>query len=290
MNILTTMVLVVKYQGIKGLISFLSKRIERGLMSRKKKKNFWNRSSHVSLPSKVYHAVELKKRVVFVDINGTLTSLRTMAETEAYIHAQLKPGENPNSKEIKERVWEAQKQTIDPVCVELLKEFAKKNNAAVVICSTSRGGGQGNFVEKVLRDYNIEIGPFLPRGGALSCKGSEVESYMWRNVKNGGGLHYVIFDDGLDYLIKQDDHLVRVDCKTGITSQDIEWGQQIFDDLGEPQWEEDRVKSRILLPAGHQSSDHLSIEEREQLSFPGLGEEDTQTKNWPIRGRLNPAL
>ena len=156
------MALVAKYQGAKGLISFLTKRFTRGIMSRKKKK-WWNRhdSTTVVVTPFTRHK-ELKQRVIFVDINGTLTSQKTVTETKKWVLSRLAPGETPEQTVVKERVWAAQRESIDPACVELLKEFAKKNNAAVVICSTSRGGSQGDFVEKVLRDYAIKIGPFLP--------------------------------------------------------------------------------------------------------------------------------
>jgi hypothetical protein len=129
----------------------------------------------------------------------------------------------------------------------------------------------------------------MPHGGPLSCKGTEIKDYMWNFVKSGGRDQYVIFDDMLDFLIEQDEHLVRIDAKKGICDWDIDWADEIFEKLGEPKWVEDQVKSKyIVIPS--EDKEQLSPEEREQLSFPAFGDEDSATKNWPIRGRLNAAL
>lgn len=251
-------------------------------MSRKKRRS-WNWDKPVS------SKVELKQRVVFLDINGVLTSMRSSQAAEKAFKLRFPETSFKTKKEYYERLSNTVCQTYDPQCIELLVEFAKKNKAVVVISSTSRDSQQGDFIKKVLEDYGLKVGPALGHGCCHCEKGNEIKNFMWDKIKAGGQDYYVIFDDGLEFLLSQDEHLVRVEAKNGITQEDIDWAQEIFDKLGEPKWSEDfkPVTPIALLSAPRVYEGKLSPEEREQISFPGFGDNEASTKDWPIRAALS---
>jgi hypothetical protein len=266
------MAVVVKYQGVKGLSNYLIKNITRRLMS-KNKHTKWQWNKPVTQVFKAQPQLpKLKQRVIFLDINGVLYSGSTIETAEReFEKSNPKP---VNIKEIKnwyEKKWGFTRMSFNEDIIERIATFAKANNAAVVISSTSRNSMQGDDARKCLSDYGVTIGPPLKHGCSMCEKGNEIRSYMTSMVKMGKSQYYVIFDDGLDFLIAQDSHLVIVDSKTGLTQHDIEWAQEIFDELGIPEWYEDKPISQIALYHS-QYNEHLSPEEKEQLSFPGYGD------------------
>ena len=134
------------------------------------------------------------KKIVFLDIDGVLSSIPFLCKGKGHI---------------------------DPENVQVLNKL--KDIGAEMVISSSWGQDEGN-TEKALLDCGLE----LPIVGYTEhfhvdwlCRGNEIEKWLQVNF---GGMDYefVIFDDDTNFLLGQKDNFIHINDNTGITDEDIE--------------------------------------------------------------------
>lgn len=158
------------------------------------------------------------KKIVFLDIDGVLSSIPFLCKGKGYI---------------------------DPENVQTLNKL--KDIGAEVVISSSWGYDEGN-TEKALLDCGLE----LPIVGYTEhfhvdwlCRGNEIEKWLQINfggigtkfgISRNEGIpyyrkhyhdedidyEYVIFDDDTDFLLGQKDNFIHINDNTGITDEDVE--------------------------------------------------------------------
>ncbi len=138
--------------------------------------------------------MEKYKRIVFLDIDGVLSSWSFLKTHKAFI---------------------------DPNNVKTLNKL-KEYNVEIVI-SSSWGHDDGR-TEKTLKNCGLE----LPIIGYTEhfysdwlCRGNEIEKWIIENCKEID-YEYVIFDDEDDMLLRQKDNFINVNGEYGLTENDIQ--------------------------------------------------------------------
>lgn len=162
------------------------------------------------------------KRIIFLDIDGVLSSIPFLCKGEGLI---------------------------DPENIKIINKL--KDTGVEVVISSSWGEDEGR-TEKTLR----ELGFDLPIIGYTKhypyewiCRGNEIEEWIHSNFGGMGSkfgsdhdgipyyrkhyhgapdYEYVILDDDTDFLLGQADNFIHVNEQTGLTDEDVERARKIL--------------------------------------------------------------
>ena len=126
-------------------------------------------------------------KIIFLDIDGVLNNIASLCY---HVH-------------------------IDPNLVRTLQDVVEQTEAKIVLSSSWRVFGQDN-VEFMLSRLGLhaERLPPTPRLGGF--RGDEVKAWLDQYQEYYGVTHYVIVDDGSDFLYDQKEYLVQTDSRHGL--------------------------------------------------------------------------
>jgi hypothetical protein len=147
------------------------------------------------------------EKVVFLDIDGVLNSLRTALLTNGFPH------------DFSER---SMKQ-FDSFAIQLIQRLCSETGASVVLSSSWRILFK---VHEVANGLNLPIIDRTPNFNAI--RGKEIKAWL---EKHPGVTHYVIIDDNSDMCADQKDHFVQTDGREGFLLKDYVRAMKI---LGAP--------------------------------------------------------
>lgn len=133
------------------------------------------------------------KRVIFLDIDGVLCSMRSAAALGGYPSSQ-----DPTS-------WNR----FDPVAIALLQAAVKKSGAGVVLTSSWRHEANAEALEYRL-GVKIHDATRSPR--AIDCRGAQIDDWL---TGNPGTEAFAIIDDDEDFLPYQMEHLALTSKRNG---------------------------------------------------------------------------
>lgn len=154
------------------------------------------------------NALRSKPRIVFLDIDGVLNSLRWWADRNTISHV------HPD---------------IDPRAVELLNQLAPPKTTRIVVSSAWRLMGQKVVTEVLFRvgvkARVIGVTPDLvPLGEHL--RGLEITDWL----SNHHRASYVVVDDDADAGVGHEGRFVKTNPVEGLTAQNVSMALKLFEE------------------------------------------------------------
>lgn len=159
-------------------------------------------------------------RIIFLDIDGVLNSLRTMLVWAG----GLMPAIGKDKQFTQEEVG------LDPVAIAMLKLLVKTTDAKIVISSTWRQGSTLDDFHALFDLYGwdtrgviIGMTPIIHTPGRM--RGHEIAKYL-SSVHQV--VEYIIMDDDSDMLPEQKPRFIKTKAEVGLSHNNVEDALKLF--------------------------------------------------------------
>lgn len=159
----------------------------------------------------------MKRRVIFLDFDGVLNSVRNAVADGCIINA----GKAKKNALLGHKVYSG----FDPVAVALVYRFIVQADAYVVVSSAWRktfslAALRDMFVDEFGWDASRIIDMTGSNNTSYGIRGHEVQQWIDDNTAGIRNFQYIIIDDNSDFLDHQMKYLIKTDPYEGLLYRD----------------------------------------------------------------------
>ncbi len=152
-----------------------------------------------------------KYNIIFLDIDGVLNSVNYMKQVY----------------ETTGKRWTAEKNMVDPYCLNLLSELVNETDAFIVLSATIRKYEKEKAVFFNLVKDKIPLDRFIGQTISLSGRKRGLEIAQWIEENEHFVGNYVAFDDDHD-LANLGKHFINTKNICGLTEEDVLKAKEIL--------------------------------------------------------------